>query len=57
MFKIPLLEYWRLLKRYLVSQRSVALWMALLLLANTAMGIATPQVGRTFIDAALAGEP
>lgn len=57
MFKIPLAEYWRLLRRYLVPQRSVALWMALLLLANTAMGIATPQVGRTFIDAALAGEP
>jgi ATP-binding cassette subfamily B protein len=57
MFKIPLVEYWRLLKRYLVSQRSVALWMALLLLANTAVDIATPQVGRTLIDAALAGEP
>ena len=57
MFKIPLVAYWRLLRRYLVSQRSVALWMALLLLANTAIGIVSPQVGRTFIDAALAGEP
>ena len=54
---IPIRAYWRLLRRYLVPQRSVALWMALLLLANTAMGLATPQVGRRFIDAALAGEP
>jgi len=54
---IPIRAYWRLLSRYLVSQRSVALWMALLLLGNTAMGLATPQVGRRFIDAALAGEP
>ena len=52
---IPLREYWRLLSRYLVSQRTAALWMALLLLGNTAIGLATPQVERRFIDAALAG--
>ena len=52
---ITIREYWQLLSRYLVSQRTAALWMALLLLGNTAMGLATPQVERRFIDAALAG--
>jgi ATP-binding cassette subfamily B protein len=52
---IPIREYWRLLSRYLVSQRTAALWMTLLLLGSTAMGLAIPQVGRRFVDAALAG--
>ncbi len=54
--KIPLREYWRLLNRYLVAQRGAALWMAALLLVNTGLGLAAPQVVRSFIDAALAGE-
>lgn len=53
---IPLREYWRLLNRYLITQRGAALWMAVLLLANTGLGLAAPQVVRSFIDAALAGE-
>jgi ATP-binding cassette subfamily B protein len=54
---IPLRAYWQLLERYLVQQRGAALLMALLLLANTGMGLAGPQVVRSFIDAALAGAP
>ena len=53
--QIPLREYWRLLRRYLVAQRGAALWMAVLLLASTGVGLAAPQVVRRFIDAALAG--
>jgi ATP-binding cassette subfamily B protein len=54
---IPLRAYWQLLRRYLVGQRGAALLMAFLLLANTGMGLAGPQVVRAFIDAALAGAP
>jgi ATP-binding cassette subfamily B protein len=54
---IPLRAYWHLLHRYLVQQRGAALLMAVLLLANTGMGLAGPQVVRVFIDAALAGAP
>jgi ATP-binding cassette subfamily B protein len=54
---IPLRAYWQLLQRYLVRQRGAALLMAFLLLANTGMGLAGPQVVRSFIDAALAGAP
>ena len=52
---IPIREYWRLLNRYLVTQRGKALAMAVLLLSSTGVGLAGPQVVRTFIDAALAG--
>jgi ATP-binding cassette subfamily B protein len=54
---IPIREYWRLLSRYLVTQRGAALSMAVLLLASTGLGLAAPQVVRAFIDAALAGAP
>jgi ABC-type multidrug transport system fused ATPase/permease subunit len=55
MIKIPLAEYWHLLKRYLVDQRGAALLMATLLLASTGFSLVAPQVVRAFIDAALAG--
>jgi ATP-binding cassette subfamily B protein len=55
MIKIPLAEYWRLLKRYLMPQREAAALMAALLLANAGLGLAAPQAVRAFIDAALAG--
>jgi len=54
---IPLREYWRLLRRYLVAQRGAALWMAVLLLVSTGLNLAAPQVERAFIDNALAGAP
>lgn len=54
---IPLGEYWRLLSRYLVAQRSEALSMAVLLLASTGVNLAAPQIERAFIDNALAGAP
>jgi len=54
---IPFRAYWRLLSRYLLSQRGAAITMTALLLATTGVGLAVPQVVRTFIDAALAGEP
>jgi ABC-type multidrug transport system fused ATPase/permease subunit len=54
---IPLRLYWRLLSRYLVSRRGAAITVAVLLLANTAVGLAAPQVVRAFIDASQAGAP
>ena len=54
---IPLSEYWRLLNRYLVSQRGAALSMAVLLAVSTGLSLAAPQVLRSFIDSALTGAP
>ncbi|MBN1641777.1 MAG: ABC transporter ATP-binding protein [Anaerolineae bacterium] len=52
---IPVREYWRLLRRYLLAQRGAALSMAVLLLASTGLGLVAPQIVRRFIDAALGG--
>ena len=52
MTSIPLGEYWRLLKRYLVPQRAATAWMALLLLTSIGLQLVGPQATRAFIDAA-----
>ena len=52
---IPLGEYWRLLKRYLIPQRAAAVWMAVLLLASIGLQLVGPQAARAFIDAAQTG--
>jgi len=53
--KIPLSEYWQLLRRYLEPQRGAVLLMIVLLLASTVLQLVGPQVARSFIDAARAG--
>ena len=55
MIKIPLREYWPLLKHYLVPQRGAAILMALLLLASIGLQLLGPQAARAFIDAAQTG--
>jgi ABC-type multidrug transport system fused ATPase/permease subunit len=49
-------DYWRLLSRYLIPQRGRVLLLALLLLTNTGLQLASPLVLRRFIDRALEGD-
>ena len=53
--KIPLSEYWQLLRRYLKHQRCAVLLMVVLLLVSIGLQLVGPQVVRAFIDAARAG--
>jgi len=48
--------YWDLLSRHIRPQRGAFTLLAVLLLGNIGLQIANPQIMRTFIDAALAGE-
>jgi ABC-type multidrug transport system fused ATPase/permease subunit len=50
--KIPLKQYWTLLIDYLRPQWAMVLILAILLLANIGLQLATPQIMRTFIDVA-----
>ncbi len=52
----PLKRYWDLLSRHIQPQRGAFILLAALLLGNIGLQIANPQIMRTFIDAALAGE-
>jgi len=49
-------SYWGLLSRHIRPQRGAFTLLAVLLLVNIGLQIANPQIMRTFIDAALAGE-
>ena len=51
---IPLKQYYNLLAAYLRPQRTKALWMMALLLANIGLKLINPQIMRFFIDTALA---
>jgi ATP-binding cassette subfamily B protein len=53
---VPLKRYWALLSKYLQPQWPRALLLSLLLLTHIALRLINPQVMRTFIDAAIAGE-
>ena len=52
---IPLCEYWRLFRRYLVAQRGAALLMAVLLLVDIGLQVVGPQVVGYYIDAIQTG--
>jgi ABC-type multidrug transport system fused ATPase/permease subunit len=54
--KTSLKSYWDLLSRHIRPQRGAFTLLAVLLLGNISLQIANPQIMRTFIDAALAGE-
>jgi ATP-binding cassette subfamily B protein len=49
-------RYWDLLSHHLQPQRGAFTLLAVLLLGNIGLQIANPQIMRTFIDTALAGE-
>ncbi len=53
--KVPLTEYFALLRRYLAPQRALVAGLAVLLLSSMALQLAGPQVIRAFIDSAVAG--
>ena len=55
--KIPLKQYWSLLGTYLKPEWPRAVFMFVLLLGSIGLQLFVPQIVRTFIDAALAGEP
>ena len=52
---IPLSEYSRLLRRYLLPQRGAVVLMGVLLLGSIGLQLVAPQVVRGFIDAVQAG--
>ena len=53
--KITVDRYWTLLKKYVQPQWIRIVWLLLLLFVNIALRLANPQIMRTFIDAAVAG--
>ncbi|MHB0876657.1 MAG: ABC transporter ATP-binding protein [Anaerolineae bacterium] len=53
--KIPLRQYWQLLSRYIEPQRRRVLLLGLLIFTSIGLQLASPQIQRYFIDAALAG--
>lgn len=53
--RIPLSDYWRLLRQYLAPQQWAVLLMAALLLTSIGLQLVGPQVARRFIDAARTG--
>jgi len=53
--KIPLHQYWRLLRNYLQAQRRMMMLLAGLLLLSIGLEIVNPLVLRTFIDTATSG--
>jgi ABC-type multidrug transport system fused ATPase/permease subunit len=53
---IPLKPYWNLLSRHIQPQKARFVQLALLLLGSIGLQLVTPQIVRTFIDAASAGQ-
>jgi len=53
--KIPLNQYWTLLRKYLTPQWIRALFLAVLILSSIGLRLLNPQVMRFFIDTATAG--
>ena len=54
---LPLLEYWALLKAYLLPQRGLVALMSISLLLSIALTLVGPQIVRFFLDAAQAKRP
>ena len=53
--RIPLVEYWRLLRAYLAGQRLAVAALSVLLVGGIALQLAGPLIVRGFIDAATRG--
>ncbi len=54
--KLPLISYWELLSRHIRPQKGRFALLASLLLGSIGLRILNPQIMRSFIDSALAGE-
>jgi ATP-binding cassette subfamily B protein len=53
---IPFKQYWQLLARHIKPQMQRFLLLTVLLLSNIGLQLVNPQIVRTFIDTAIAGE-
>lgn len=49
--KLPIAEFWVLLRRYLIPQGTRVAWMSLFLLLGIALQVLNPQIARRFVDA------
>jgi ATP-binding cassette, subfamily B, bacterial len=49
--RLPLKQYWQLLRQYLLHQGSRVVWMGIFLLAGIGLQLVNPQIARIFVDA------
>jgi ATP-binding cassette, subfamily B, bacterial len=49
--RLPLAQYWRLLRRYLLPQGSRVVWLGVFLLLGIGLQLLNPQIARIFVDA------
>ncbi len=49
--KLPIAEFWLLLRRYLIPQGTRVAWMSLFLLLGIGLQVLNPQIARRFVDA------
>jgi len=56
MMNLPFKAYWDLLSQHVRPQRGRFLLLTILLFSNIGLRIVAPQIMRSFIDSALAGE-
>jgi ATP-binding cassette, subfamily B, bacterial len=49
--RLPLKQYWLLLRRYLLPQGSRVVWLGVFLLAGIGLQLVNPQIARIFVDA------
>ncbi len=49
--KLPIAEFWVLLRRYLIPQGTRVAWMSLFLLLGIGLQVLNPQIARRFVDA------
>jgi ABC-type multidrug transport system fused ATPase/permease subunit len=49
--KLPLAEFWLLLRQYLLPQGSRVAWMSLFLLLGIGLQVVNPQITKLFVDA------
>jgi ATP-binding cassette, subfamily B, bacterial len=51
LMKLPIAEFWVLLRRYLIPQGSRVAWMSFFLLLGIGLQVLNPQIARRFVDA------
>jgi ATP-binding cassette, subfamily B, bacterial len=49
--RLPLKQYWQLLRRYLLPQGSRVIWLGVFLLLGIGLQLFNPQIARIFVDA------
>lgn len=55
--KIPVKGYWKLFSRHMLAQKGRFALLSVLVVSGAGLQVATPQIMRSFIDAAGAGKP